>query len=161
MNNYNLLAYRQFWGDACDHPRIISSLSCQCHITFMHCSHLWITCMYRKKCVLTCIYSKAFRVKHYNKPNIKRVQTLADISRSRCVTIATQPVHRLRKRRIAHNWGGIPHHSPSYIRARAIVWACGRRQAGTQTHKRGRSLYISRRPRPTQNVSSRYGVPGY
>jgi len=29
--------------------------------------------------------------------------------------------------------GGIPYRPPSYIRVRAIVWACGRRQTDTQT----------------------------
>jgi len=38
-----------------------------------------------------------------SKPGIERVQALADISRSRCVVIATQPVHRLQIRPIVHN----------------------------------------------------------
>jgi len=32
--------------------------------------------------------------------------------------------------------GGIPYHSPSYIRVRAIVWACDRGQTDRQTHRR-------------------------
>jgi len=36
-------------------------------------------------------------------PGIERVQTLADISRSRYVVTATKPVHRLQIRQILHN----------------------------------------------------------
>jgi len=40
----------------------------------------------------------------------------------------TQPVHRLQIRPIVHNRGASPTTPPSYIRVRAIVWACGRGQ---------------------------------
>ena len=40
-----------------------------------------------------------------SKSGIERVQALSDISRSRYVAIATQPVHRLQIRQIVHNWG--------------------------------------------------------
>jgi len=38
-----------------------------------------------------------------DKPSIERVQTLADISRSRYVVMGTKPVHRLQIRPIVHN----------------------------------------------------------
>jgi len=44
----------------------------------------------------------------------------------RSVAIATQPVHRLQIRPIVQNYGASPTTPPSYIRIRAIVWACGR-----------------------------------
>jgi len=50
------------------------------------------------------------------------------------VAIATQPVHRLQIRPIVHNKGASPTSPPSYIRVRAIVWACGRRQTDRHTH---------------------------
>jgi len=43
-----------------------------------------------------------------NEPGRERVQALADISRSRYVAIATQPVHRLQIRPIVHNYGASP-----------------------------------------------------
>ena len=48
--------------------------------------------------------------------------------------------------------GGIPYHSPSYIRVRAIVWACGRGQTHRYTHRRAWRQYISCRLRLTRNV---------
>ena len=51
------------------------------------------------------------------------------------VTIATQPVHQLQIRPIVHNWGASPTTPPSYIRVRAIVWACGCGQTRRQTHR--------------------------
>jgi len=80
------------------------------------------------------------------------------------VAIATHPVHRLQIRPIVH----IPYHidccffapctniltylltPPSYIRVRAIVWACGREQ----THRRSWPQYISRGLRLTRNVTT-------
>ena len=59
------------------------------------------------------------------------------------VAIATQPVHRLQIRPIMHNQGASPTTPPSYIRVRAIMWACGR----GQTHR-----HISRGLRLTRNV---------
>ena len=38
-----------------------------------------------------------------SKPDIERVQALADILRSRYVAVATQPVHWLQSRPIVHN----------------------------------------------------------
>jgi len=52
------------------------------------------------------------------------------------VAIATQPVHRLQIRSIVHNYGALLTTPPSYIRVRAILWACGRGQTDTQTHRR-------------------------
>jgi len=52
------------------------------------------------------------------------------------VAIAMQPVHRLQIRPILHNYGASPTTPPSYIRVRAIVQACGRRQSHTETHRR-------------------------
>jgi len=45
------------------------------------------------------------------------------------VAIATQ---RVQIRPVVHNYGASPTTPPSYIRVRAIMWACGRRQ--TDTH---------------------------
>ena len=42
-------------------------------------------------------------IKTIVKPGLERVQALADISRSRCVAIATQPVRRLQIRTTVHN----------------------------------------------------------
>jgi len=51
---------------------------------------------------------------------------------------------------------GTPTIPPSYIRVRAIVWACGRgqlhRQTDRKTHIRARPIYISRRVRLTRNA---------
>jgi len=52
------------------------------------------------------------------------------------VAIATQPVHRLQIRPTVHNYGASPTTPPSYIRVRAIVWACGRGQTDRQTYRR-------------------------
>jgi len=51
------------------------------------------------------------------------------------VAIATHPVHRLQIRPIVHNYGASPTTPPSYIRVRAIVWACGRGQTHRQTDR--------------------------
>jgi len=59
-------------------------------------------------------------------PGVEWVQALTDNSRLRNIATATQPVHRLQIRPVVH-------HSLSYIRVRAIVWACGRGQTDTQT----------------------------
>ena len=39
----------------------------------------------------------------HNEQDTERAQALADVSRSRYVVIATQPVHRLQIRSIVHN----------------------------------------------------------
>jgi len=74
------------------------------------------------------------------------------------VAIATQPMHRLQIRPIVHNYGASPTTPPSYIRVRAIVWACGRgqphRQTHTETHRRAWPQYISRGLRLTRNVKT-------
>ena len=49
------------------------------------------------------------------------------------IAITTEPVHRLQIRPIVHNQGASPTTPPSYIRVRAIVWACGNGQTDTQT----------------------------
>jgi len=54
-------------------------------------------------------------------PGIEPVQALADISRSRYVAAATQPVHRLQIHPIVHSQGASPTIPASYIRVRAIV----------------------------------------
>jgi len=51
------------------------------------------------------------------------------MSRSRYVAIAMQPVHRLQISPIVP-----PTTSSSYIRVRAIVWACGRKHRQTHRH---------------------------
>ena len=75
---------------------------------------------------------------------------------SRYVAIATQPVPRLQIRPIVHNQGAASTMPPSYIQFRAVVWAYGRGQTDThthrQTHRRAWSQYILRRLRLTQNV---------
>jgi len=70
------------------------------------------------------------------KPGTERVQALADISRSRYVAIAMQPVHRLQIRPIVHNHGASPTIPPSYIRVRAVMWAYGHEQAHRHTEGR-------------------------
>ena len=51
-----------------------------------------------------------------------------------CHSNATRgPVQRLQIRPIVHNYGTSPTTSPSYIRVRAVVWACGRGQTETHT----------------------------
>ena len=77
---------------------------------------------------------------------------LANISRLRYVAIATQLVHRLQIRPIVHNYGASSTTPPSYIRVRAIVWACVRGQTDRHTHRRARPQYISRSLRLTRNV---------
>jgi len=56
--------------------------------------------------------------------------------------------------------GASPTTPPSYIRVRAIVWACGRGQTGRHTdrhtHRRAWPRYISRRLRLTRNVTRRH-----
>jgi len=68
---------------------------------------------------------------------VRRAVGLGDyrwaLPRISSVAIATQPVHRLQIRPIAHNYGASPTTPPSYIRVRAIVRACGRGQTHTQT----------------------------
>jgi len=49
--------------------------------------------------------------------------------------------------------GASPTTTLSYIRVRAIVWACGRGQSRTQTHRRAWPQYISRGLRLTRNVT--------
>jgi len=69
-----------------------------------------------------------------DEPDIERVQALADISRSRCAGIATKPVQRLQIRPTLHNQRA-PHTIPqSYIRVRAVVWACDEGLTNTDTH---------------------------
>ena len=51
------------------------------------------------------------------------------------VAIATHPVHRLQIRPIVHNQGASPTTPPSYIRVRAMVWACGCGQTHRQTDR--------------------------
>ena len=51
------------------------------------------------------------------------------------VVIATHPVHRLQIRPIVHKWRASPTTPPSYIRVRAVVWACGRGQTDTHTDR--------------------------
>ena len=50
------------------------------------------------------------------------------------VAIAMQPMHRLQIRPIVHK-GTSPTTLPSYIRVRAIVWACDRGQTHRHTHR--------------------------
>jgi len=70
-------------------------------------------------------------------------------------------VHRLQIRPIVHNYGASSTTPPSYIRVRAIVWACGRgqihRQTHTRTHRCARPQYISRGLRLMQNVINPQG----
>ena len=67
-----------------------------------------------------------------NEPGRERVQALADISRSRYVAIATQPVHRLQIRAIVHNYGGIPYHSAK-LHSRPCRHAAADRQTRVTT----------------------------
>jgi len=89
---------------------------------------------------------------------------LANISRSRYVAMATQPVHQLQIRPIVHNYGASATTHPSYTRVRAIVWACGRGQTDrhththTHTHRRAWPQYISRGLRLTRNVKKNIKV---
>ena len=71
--------------------------------------------------------------KHRNKPVMEQVQALADISCSRYVPIATQPVHWLQIRPTVHNYGASRTFPPSYIQVNAEVRACGHRQTDTHT----------------------------
>jgi len=72
-----------------------------------------------------------------NRAQSEYKRALANVSRSRYVAIATQPVHRLQIRPIVHNEGAFPTTPPSYIRVRAIVWACGADRQ-TDRHKDAR-----------------------
>ena len=76
------------------------------------------------------------------------MRALANISRSRYVAIATQPVCRLQIRPIVHNYGPSPTTPPSYIRVSAIVYACGRgrtdRHTDARDHNTFRVVYDSR-----------------
>jgi len=58
------------------------------------------------------------------------------------VAIATQPVHRLQIRPILHNYGASPTTPTSYIRVRAIVWACGRGQTDRHTDARDHNTFL-------------------
>ena len=58
------------------------------------------------------------------------------------VAIATHSVHRLQIRPIVHNLDSSPTTPPSYIRVRAIVWACGRGQTDRQTKTKTRVTTI-------------------
>jgi len=60
--------------------------------------------------------------KQKQKPGIERVQALADISRSRYIAIAMQPVHRLHIRTIVHNWRAP---LPSGVAGPLAAWCCG------------------------------------
>jgi len=61
--------------------------------------------------------------------------------------------------------GGIPYHSPSYIRVRAVVWACGDGQTDRltqthrETHRRAWPIYISPRLHLTRNVIGTVSLP--
>jgi len=68
-------------------------------------------------------------------PGIERVQALSDISRSGYVVIATKPnCAPIANPPNSAQLEGTPYHSPSYIRVRAVVWACGDGHA--RTHER-------------------------
>ena len=87
-------------------------------------------------CLKLCVFvnSEQYLWGHnLNQAQIEYKHVLANISRSRYVAIATQPIHRLQIRPIVHNQGASPTTPPSYIRVRAVVWACGRRQTDRQT----------------------------
>jgi len=109
---------------------------------------------------------------HNFKLALERVQAciLANISRSRYVAMATQPVQPTATPPNSAQLGGIPTTPPSYSRVRAIVWACGRGQTDTQTHRhtqthrRAWPQYISRCLRLTRNVTTKLSrvavIPG-
>jgi len=86
------------------------------------------------------------------KPGIQRVQALADISRSALCCHSNATGAPMANPPNSAQLGGIPYLSPSYIRVRAIVCACGRGQTDRQTHRRAWPQYISRRLRLTRNV---------
>jgi len=86
----------------------------------------------------------------HSKLRIERVQ--ANITCSHYVAIAMQHVHRFQIHPIMHNKGTSPTTPPSYIRIRAIWWACGPGQTDAHTHRRVWQQYISRHLRLTWNV---------
>jgi len=50
-------------------------------------------------------------------------------------------VQRLQIGTIVHNYGASPTTSPSYIRIRAIMWACGRGQTDRHTDARDHNTF--------------------
>jgi len=74
-------------------------------------------------------------------PGIERVQALADISRSALCCHSNETCAPIANLPNSAQLGGTHYHSPSYIRVRAVVWAC--RKGQTDTHRRARPLYIS------------------
>jgi len=62
------------------------------------------------------------------------MHVIANISCSRYVAIATQPMLRLQIPPIGHNYGASTTTPPSYIWVCAIVWACGCGQTDRHTH---------------------------
>ena len=84
---------------------------------------------------------------------IKRIQALADISRSALCWYSNEtrapiasPPNNAQLESTPPTKATI---LPTYIRVRAVVWECGE----GQTHRRPWSIYISPRLRLTQNVS--------
>jgi len=72
------------------------------------------------------------------KPGIERVQTLADMSRSALCCLSNETRAPIANPPNSAQLEGT-HHSPSYIRVRAVVWGCGRGQ--THRHADARDQY--------------------
>jgi len=81
----------------------------------------------------------------------KHVGLLANISRSRYVAIATQPVQRLQIRPILHNYRVQPLPLPK-LHPGPCSSVGMRPRTDRQTHRRAWSQYISRRLRLMRNV---------
>jgi len=66
-------------------------------------------------------------------PGTERVQALADISRSALCCHSNETRASIAYLPNSAQLGGTPYRSPSYIRVRAVVWACGEGQTHTDT----------------------------
>ena len=79
-------------------------------------------------------------------PGIERVQALADISRSALCCHSNEARAPIASLPDNAQLEGIPYHSQSYIRVRAVVWECGEEQTqrATDRHTDARDHYTFR-----------------
>jgi len=68
-----------------------------------------------------------------SKPEIERVQALADISRSAVCCHINETHAPITNPSNSAQIEGTPYHSPSYFRVRAVVWGCGEEQTDRHT----------------------------
>jgi len=94
------------------------------------------------------ISTPSAQVLHSVQSGVELRQALADISCSALYCYSNETCAPTANPPNNAQLGGTPYHSPCYIWAHAVVWACGE----GQTHRRPWALYISRRLRLTRNV---------